>query len=191
MSVREVRGHDEDELVARARKGDTSAFAELVRNHQDGVYTLAVRIVSDRDLAYDVTQDAFVRAWRGIDRFRGDARFATWLHRITANVAFTHHERRKRTAADSLDDGFYEPADDGVGPERAGESAAVRTHLERALSDLPIGLRSVVVLKDVYEWSHAEVAEALEITVTAAKVRLHRARKRLRSSLRRQSEVEA
>lgn len=190
MSLRQVRGSGEEELVAHARQGDSGAFAELVRKHQDEVYTLAMRIVSDRDLAYDVTQDAFVRAWRAIDRFRGEARFSTWLHRITVNVAYTHRDRRHRAHADSLQDGFHDPAADGVGPERAGESAVMRSHLERALNDLPISLRAVVVLKDVYDWSHADVAEALAISVTAAKVRLHRARKQLRSALRPHREAE-
>ena len=109
MSVREVRSSDDDGLVARARNGDVGAFGELVREHQNEVYTLALRMVADRDLAYDVTQDAFVRAWRAIDRFRGDARFSTWIHRITVNTAFTHRERRNRTRVDSLDETFREP----------------------------------------------------------------------------------
>ncbi|MEA2058412.1 MAG: sigma-70 family RNA polymerase sigma factor [Actinomycetota bacterium] len=184
MSLREVRPTDDDGLVARARNGDVGAFGELVREHQNEVYTLALRMVSDRDLAYDVTQDAFVRAWRAIDRFRGDARFSTWIHRITVNTAFTHRERRKRTRADSLDENFREPESEAISPERAGESAEMRPHLESALAALPDTLGTVVVLKDVYDWSHADVAAELGISVTAAKVRLHRARKQLRSSLR-------
>jgi RNA polymerase sigma-70 factor (ECF subfamily) len=184
MSLREVRPTEDDGLVARARNGDVGAFGELVREHQNEVYTLALRMVSDRDLAYDVTQDAFVRAWRAIDRFRGDARFSTWIHRITVNTAFTHRERRKRTRVDSLDENFREPESEAISPERAGESAEMRPHLESALAALPDTLGAVVVLKDVYDWSHADVAAELGISVTAAKVRLHRARKQLRSALR-------
>ncbi len=190
MSLREVRPSDDDGLVDRARKGDVRAFGELVREHQNEVYTLALRMVSDRDLAYDVTQDAFVRAWRAIDRFRGDARFSTWIHRITVNTAFTHRERRKRTRVDSLDESFREPESEAISPERAGESAEMRPHLESALAALPDTLGAVVVLKDVYDWSHADVAAELGISVTAAKVRLHRARKQLRSSLRPLREAE-
>ena len=184
MSVREVRSSDDDGLVARARNGDVGAFGELVREHQNEVYTLALRMVADRDLAYDVTQDAFVRAWRAIDRVRGDARFSTWIHRITVNTAFTHRERRNRTRVDSLDETFREPESEAISPERAGESAEMRPHLESALAALPDTLGAVVVLKDVYDWSHADVAAELGISVTAAKVRLHRARKQLRSALR-------
>ena len=131
-------------------------------------------MVADRELAHDVAQESFVRAWRAIGRFRGDAKFSTWMHRITVNTAFTHRDRRKRTAADPLDVVYREPESESLSPERGGESAAIRGPLGDALAALPESLRSVVVLKDVYEWTHVEIAEHLGITVTAAKVRLHR-----------------
>ena len=184
MSVREVRPSNDDELVDRARRGDAGAFGELVRRHQNEVYTVALRMVADRHLAYDVAQDAFVRAWRAIGRFRGDAQFSTWIHRVTVNTALTHRDRRSRTRADSLEEDFREPEAEGLSPERAAESAEIRPHLEAALVALPDTLRAVVVLKDVYDWTHADIAGELGITVTAAKVRLHRARSRLRSALR-------
>ena len=183
MSGREVGPVDEQALVRLAALGDDAAFGELVRIHQHEVYTVAVRMVSDRELAYDVSQEAFVRAWRAIPRFRGDAKFSTWMHRITVNTALTHLERRKRTKTDALDAMYVDPEADGLTPERAGESAAMRPHLETALGDLAVPLRTVVVLKDVYGWSHAEISEHLEISITAAKVRLHRGRKVLRSAL--------
>ena len=184
MSVREVRPSHDDELVDRARRGDAGAFGELVRRHQNEVYTVALRMVADRHLAYDVAQDTFVRAWRAIGRFRGDAQFSTWIHRVTVNTALTHRDRRSRTRADSLEEDFREPEAEGLSPERAAESAEIRPHLEAALVALPDTLRAVVVLKDVYDWTHADIAGELGITVTAAKVRLHRARRRLRSALR-------
>jgi len=184
VSVRGVRPSNDDELVDRARRGDAGAFGELVRRHQNEVYTVALRMVADRHLAYDVAQDAFVRAWRAIGRFRGDAQFSTWIHRVTVNTALTHRDRRSRTRADSLEEDFREPEAEGLSPERAAESAEIRPHLEAALVALPDTLRAVVVLKDVYDWSHADIAGELGITVTAAKVRLHRARSRLRSALR-------
>ena len=183
MSTPGVEPYEEREIVERAVAGDQTAFAELVRAHQHEVYTLAVRMVSDRELAYDVTQEAFIRAWRAIDRFRGEAKFSTWMHRITVNTAFSHRERRKRTKAEPLDAVYFEPESEALSPERAGESAAIRGPLEAAINALPDPLRSVVVLKDIYDWSHNEIAEHLDITVTAAKVRLHRARKALRTAL--------
>jgi RNA polymerase sigma-70 factor (ECF subfamily) len=192
VTSREVERFDEEELVARAAGGDQAAFTELVRAHQNEVYTLAVRMVADRDLAHDVAQEAFVRAWRAIGRFRGDAKFSTWMHRITVNTAFTHRDRRRRQRAEPLDGASREPESTMLSPERGGVSAAIRGPLKDALEALPESLRVVVVLKDVYEWSHQEIAEHLDISVTAAKVRLHRGRKSLRISLwRHESEDES
>ncbi len=183
MSGREVGPIEEQDLVRLAIGGDDAAFGELVRIHQHEVYTVALRMVTDRDLANDVAQEAFVRAWRAIGQFRGDAKFSTWMHRIAVNTALTHRERRKRTRTEALDAMYYEPEADGLTPERAGVSAAAQASLEAALTDLADPLRTVVVLKDVYGWSHSEIADELGITVTAAKVRLHRGRKALRVAL--------
>jgi RNA polymerase sigma-70 factor, ECF subfamily len=173
-----------DDLVERARAGDRDAFGELVRIHQHEVYTLAVRLVHDRDLAADVTQDAFVRAWRAMPKFRGDAKFSTWLHRITVNTAWTHRTRRNRVRLDPLESLAAEPESTSLDPIRAGESAILAPTIADALASLSASVRAVVVLKDIYDWSHAEIADHLDITVTAAKVRLHRGRKELRESLR-------
>jgi RNA polymerase sigma-70 factor (ECF subfamily) len=172
------------DLVDRARSGDRDAFGELVRIHQHEVFTLAVRLVRDRELAADVTQDSFVRAWRAMPKFRGDAKFSTWLHRITVNTAWTHRSRVNKVRLDPIDSLPAEPASEGIDPIRAGESVSVRPTIEEALGHLSSSVRSVVVLKDVYDWSHAEIAEQLDISVTAAKVRLHRGRKELRQRLR-------
>ncbi len=171
------------DLVARAQSGDREAFGELVRLHQDEVYTLAVRMVRDRELALDVSQDAFVRAWRAMPKFRGDAKFSTWMHRITVNTAWTHRDKQKRLRHDPLDTMHREPEATSLDPVRAGESVSASPHIEEALLDLTTSVRAVVVLKDVYDWTHTEISEYLNISVTAAKVRLHRGRKQLRSAL--------
>jgi RNA polymerase sigma-70 factor (ECF subfamily) len=184
MSQAAVEVPSEGDLVDQARHGDRIAFEELVRRHQHEVFTLASRLVSSRDHASDVAQEAFIRAWRGIGRFRGDAAFSTWLHRITVNAALTHRKRASRHPGMPLEDAT--PIADGAlesDPERAGENVELRDRLKRALDRLPHHQRTVVVLKDVYGWSHNEIAEALAITVTAAKVRLHRAHRRLRDLL--------
>ncbi len=171
------------DLVERARHGDRDAFGELVRIHQHEVYTLAVRLVRDRDQASDVAQDAFVRAWRAMPKFRGDAKFSTWIHRITVNTAWTHRTKQKRVRLDPLDSLPADPEAASLDPVRAGESALAGPQIERALMGLSKSIRSVVVLKDIYDWSHSEIAEHLGISVTAAKVRLHRGRKELRAEL--------
>ena len=171
------------ELLARAQRGDRAAFSDLVRIHQDEVYTLALRLVADRELAADVSQEAFVRAWRALPNFRGDAKFSTWLHRITVNVAWTQRRKQRKHRADPIDESFTEPVAETISPERAAESAAIRDRLRDALNDLPLPTRTVVVLKDVYGWTHSEIAGHLGISVAAAKVRLHRGRKQLRDRL--------
>lgn len=172
-----------DPLVAAARDGDRGAFSELVRLHQNEVYTLALRLTADREMALDVAQEAFIRAWRALPKFRGEARFSTWIHRITVNAAWTMQRRNRRHRAEPLDVMASDPEATGLTPEAAGEASDIRPRLIAALDSLPVASRAVVVLKDVHGWSHAEISEHLDITVTAAKVRLHRGRRRLRDEL--------
>ena len=179
-----VENMKELELIARAQKGDKAAFSALVRAHQDEVYTLARRLVGDPHLAADIAQEAMVRAWRALPRFRGDAQLSTWLHRITVNTAWTHKDRARRNAAAPLEDYHDIPALPGPSdPETAGELAELRGRLRQALDELPDAQRQVVVMKDVYGWSHNEIADTMGISVTAAKVRLHRARAKLARDL--------
>lgn len=174
----------EKELIARAQKGDRAAFAALVRTHQDEVYTLARRLVGDPHLASDVAQEALIRAWRALPKFRGEARLSTWLYRITVNTSWTHKERANRHATSSIDEHYDIAAPEGADhPVVAGEILELRGRLRAALDRLPEGQRQVVVMKDIHGWSHAEIAEATGISVTAAKVRLHRARARLAKDL--------
>ncbi len=171
-------------LVTAARSGDRDAFDALVSQTYLETYSLAYRLTGDEEDARDVVQDTYLRAFRGLRRFRGDAQFSTWLYRITANCASTQLGRRSRHRHDELDD---ELPDDRAGspgnPEAAVEAGALRDQLQVALSELPPRLRAVVVLRDVYDLPHDAIAAELGISVSAAKVRLHRARRRLREDL--------
>ena len=173
-----------DELVEAAKAGDAASFEELVRRTSADTFTLARRLVSDDDDARDVVQDAYLRAYRSIGRFRGDAQFTTWLYRITANCASTHLGRRRRHRHDELDEEVDvadpKPEHD---PQAAADGSLLRQQLEAAIADLPPRLRAVVVLRDIYDLSHAEIADELGISESAAKVRLHRARRRLRTQV--------
>ncbi|MGF1600342.1 MAG: RNA polymerase sigma factor [Acidimicrobiales bacterium] len=173
-----------DELVDKAKEGDHLAFEELVRQTYADTYTLAYRLVGDEEDARDVVQDTYLRAHKGLKRFRGDARFSTWLHRITANCANTHLGRRSRHAHDPLpDDPIIADDHPQRDPEARAGIADLREQLTEALQALPPKLRAVVVLRDIYDLPHDTIAEELGITESAAKVRLHRARKRLRERL--------
>ena len=136
---------DEAELLDAARGGDREAFDELVRRTFVDTFTLARRLTGNEEDARDVVQEAYLRAWKGLGKFRGDAQFSTWLYRITANAASTHVHKRRRQRAEPFAEGF-DPA-------------------------------------DVYGLSHEAIAEELGISVAAAKVRLHRARRKLRDVL--------
>lgn len=169
------------ELLARVRRGDPRAFEEVVRATHRQAYTLAFRLVADRQEAEDVAQEAYLRVLRGLAAFREDSRFETWLHRIVTNTALNHLRRRGRFGELATEPEEAPP--DVSAPERIDERVADRDALERALEALPAGLRTVVLLKDVYDLSCAEIAEEVGATEGAVKVRLHRARRRLRDLL--------
>jgi RNA polymerase sigma-70 factor (ECF subfamily) len=171
-----------DEVVAAARSGDRGAFEALVRATYDDTYTLAYRLTGNEEDARDVVQEAYLRAYRSIGRFRGEARVTTWLYRITANCASTYVGSRRRHRHEPLEV-TAEPADlaPAADPLDRAVAADLRATVEAAIADLPPRLRAVVVLRDVYDLPHEAIAAELGITETAAKVRLHRARRALRA----------
>jgi RNA polymerase sigma-70 factor (ECF subfamily) len=172
------------QLVAAAKDGDREAFDALVRATYADTYTLAYRLTGNEEDARDVVQDSYLRAYRGLKRFRGDAQFTTWLYRITANCATTHTARRARHRHDELADDSP-IADDRLDrdPEVGTDRAELRERLQESLRLLPPKLRAVVVLRDIYDLPHEAIARELGISESAAKVRLHRARRRLREDL--------
>jgi RNA polymerase sigma-70 factor (ECF subfamily) len=180
----ETEGTSLGDLVTAARKGDREAFEELVKATYAGSYTLAYRLVGDEEDARDVVQDAYLRAYRGLKRFRGDAQFTTWLYRITANCASNHLGKRARHRHDELEDDapVPDPARRGD-PEHSADQGELRERLQEALIDLPPRLRTVVVLRDIYDLPHEAIAAELGISESTAKVRLHRARRKLRERL--------
>lgn len=173
-----------DALVDAARQGDPHAFEEIVRRTHADTFALARRLVSNDDDALDVVQDTYLRAYRSLKKFRGDAQLTTWLYRITANCASTYLGKRRRHQHEELSDDLTvvdtRPEND---PAAAADSSTLRDRLEVAIADLPPRLRAVVVLRDMYDLNHSEIAEELGISESAAKVRLHRARRRLRTQV--------
>lgn len=165
------------ELLDACRRGEPEAFEELVEQTQRQVYTLAYRLTGDRHEAEDVAQEAYLRVHRSLRGFRGDARFETWLYRVVANTAMTHLRRRGRFGdllAEGQDLLVLNP------PVRQADEALDEDEVKGALRDLPLGQRTVVVLKDIYGFSCREIAEQVGATEGAVKVRLHRARRRLK-----------
>lgn len=143
---------------------------------------MCLRILNDPNDAAEATQDAYLKAWRGLHAFRGDAMFETWLYRVASNAALSkHRSRRRRQSHESglQDDVLTELPASGSVEVTAGARIEVQA-LEAALARLPEQHRTVIVLRDVYGMSIEEVAGQLGISQTAAKVRVHRARKRLK-----------
>lgn len=181
-----------EQLVAEAKDGDHRAFETLVRQTYADTYTLAYRLVGNEEDARDVVQETYLRAHKGIKKFRGDAQITTWLHRITANCASTYLGRKSRQRHEQLPDDLdladEHPQHD---PALRVDLGDLRSQLTDALMQLPPKLRAVVVLRDIYDLPHELIAEQLDISESAAKVRLHRARKRLRERLYPLGEEEA
>lgn len=166
------------ELLDRCRRGDPDAFAELVDLTHRQAYTLALRLVGDRQEAEDVSQEAYLRVFRSLRGFRGEARFETWLYRIVTNAALNHLRRRGRFGELTAEPDELETAAVSTAP--GPEAIAERDELERSLARLPEGMRVVLVLKDVYGLSCREIGEEIGLAEGAVKVRLHRARRKLK-----------
>jgi RNA polymerase sigma factor (sigma-70 family) len=174
--------HDEDvDLVNSAREGDRVAFEKLYRRHRDRIYALLWRLSGgDSGLAEDLLQESFVRAWQKLASFRGESRFGTWLHRLSANVGLS--DRRTRMRRVQHEKGMDEATDRCAIGER-DVRAGNHMDLEYAISQLPERARTVLVLFDVEGYSHAEIAETTGMAVGSSKAQLHRARKLIREKL--------
>jgi RNA polymerase sigma-70 factor (ECF subfamily) len=161
----------EAELVARARGGDTAAFEQLYRMHRDRVYTLCLSLCADAEEAQDLLQDTFVRAYRSRRQFRGEAQFATWLHRIAVNLyrdALRHRARQ--------------PAPPAPAPVPGPEAAEVAVHVRAALARLQPAHRIVLALRYGQSLSYQEMATLLRWSLPRVKVTIHRAKRAFRET---------
>lgn len=166
-------------MVRRARRGDRAAFEALVRAHQADVYRLALQLVRDPSTAEDVTQEAFVHAFRALRRFRGGSKFSTWLFRITRNCAVDAIRRRERRRT-------YEQA--ALAPDIPVQEPSLRAALEEAIEALEPNLREAFLLIEVFGLSYAEASVVLGSPAGTLKSRMHRARLALMGAL--QGEVQ-
>lgn len=167
----------EHALVVAAQRGETEAFADLVRSHQRRAYAVARAIVLTHEDAEDAVQEGFLHAFRALDRFLPDQAFGAWLHRIVANAALDITRRRKVRDADVLADTIASPFRD------PGESDELRRRLRHALTTLGERQRAVIVLHDIEGFKHSEIGRMLGIPEGTARSDLHHARARLRQEL--------
>jgi len=179
-----VSGEPEERaVVARARDGDADAFDALVRAHSGRVYRLLARMLGDAAAAEDVAQETFVRAWRALPGFRGEALFATWLFRIATNEANRFLAREARRHELPFDDAVVEVVDLSADPAGEAEQAELAARLEQLLAELPARYRVAVVLRDVEGLTNEEAAGVLGLNVRNFKSRLHRGRMAIRQRL--------
>ena len=174
----------DEQIIGRVRGGETRAFGELVARYQDSVYGMALRFVGGRGDAEDVAQEVFLRAYRGLEGFKGNAKLSTWLYRITFNLCADWLRRNKRADRTAVTiEAAAELADHRVNLEEGVVMAEERDTLRSALDRLDERYRSVVVLLYYQKLSYEQIAAVLELPVKTVETRLYRARKMLRETL--------
>ena len=177
----------ERDLIEQARTGDTAAFEALVSMHAPYVYNVALRTLTNASDAEDVTQETFVRVWRSLNNFRGDAQFRTWLYRITTNLCYNRLPHLKReleqlAIQDDADDEIALP-DEQQQVEQDVVSDELRQQLELAINDLPEAYRLLISLRHIQGMSYAEIVEATGMPLGTVKTGIFRARRDLRVRL--------
>ena len=178
--TRDERISDEAALLDAVRRGAPGSQEALYHRYKRRVFALASRIAGPGD-AEEVAQEAFIRIFRGLGRFRGDAALGTWIYRLAVNAALSHRSRRP-PPAEPLD-AREGTTSDATTAGFADGDAVLRARLERCLAKLPVGYRTVIVLHDVEGLEHEEIATVLRCHVGTSKSQLHKARARLRQIL--------
>jgi RNA polymerase sigma-70 factor (ECF subfamily) len=172
------------ELLARVLGGDHDAFNVIMRNHEDRVFSVCLRIMGNREHALDATQETFLTAFRKAEQFKGDSAFGTWIYRIAVNTCYDQLRKQKRRRTDPLPE-HLDPTDHAA--TEAIDSAGMRPDIQRALASIPDDFRAAVVLADIEGLGLPEVAEILGVPVGTVKSRVFRGRRLLAEVLGNQS----
>ncbi|UCC51824.1 MAG: sigma-70 family RNA polymerase sigma factor [Anaerolineaceae bacterium] len=179
---------DEVALIQEAKKGDVNAYNRLVLHYQQAAYNVAYRIMGEPQAAEDATQEAFISAYKALNRFRGGS-FKSWLMRITTNACYDELRRRKRRPQSSLDqltqdnESFSFLRSPGAGPEEQQQILELMQAVEHCLQTLPDDQRITAVLRDVEGYDYKEIAEITRVSLGTVKSRMSRARTKLRECL--------
>ncbi|PWK16157.1 RNA polymerase sigma factor SigW [Tumebacillus permanentifrigoris] len=188
MELMEIR------IVKRAQKGDRLAFAELVELYKDKLYNLGYRMLGNPQEAEDIAQEAFLRAYKNLDKYNASHKFSTWIYRIATNLCIDR--MRKKKASYSLDaevdgieggDMYTRLSSPDLGPEDEVMRTETQREVQDAIEALPENYRAAVILKYLHDMSLQEIADVLEVPVSTVKTRIHRGREALRAGLRHQS----
>jgi RNA polymerase sigma-70 factor (ECF subfamily) len=173
-------------LVQRFVAGDRSAFDDLIRAHEDRVFSICLRVMGNRESALDATQETFLTLFRKADRFTGKAAFSTWLYRVAMNTCYDQLRKEKRRRADSLPE-HHDPSDETA--QVGFTSVELRPDLEQALAQVPEEFRAAVILSDLEDLAISDIATVLEIPPGTVKSRIFRGRRLLADILRNQSDL--
>ena len=185
--------HSEEYLVKQSIQGDTRAFEELVSHYHNKIYALAYRYMGNEEDAYDMAQEAFLKAFRSLHTFKGNSSFSTWLYRVTTNVCLDELRRRKRRIIPlSLDEPLASQEGDEVEKEIADSSPGVdiiyeqkefSQYIQQLLNEMKPEHKTAIVLRDVIGFSYEEIAEVINCSMGTVKSRISRAREVLRKKI--------
>ena len=181
---------DEKAMIEQVLSGDNNAFGLLVDEYQTKVYNLALRMCGNQDDAFDLSQEAFFRAWKNLPSFQFESAFSTWLFRLTTNICLDWLRAKKRrptvsltTVNDEDEESQLDLPDPGMNPEELLLAAEGRAVLTKAMNELPVEYREILTLRAINDMSYTEIAEVLKLREGTVKSRLSRARNALRNKL--------
>lgn len=189
-----LAGPSDEDLVQQVQQGDVEAFSTIVERYQDRIYTVCLRQLGSRTVAEEVSQEVFLKAFRAMDRFRGDAKLSTWMFRIAINHCKNHklyRGRRGHGRTEPLEGtrGDDAPRREFAHPGASTDASVHRSEAERLVSEALDALdpeyRTIIVLRDIEDMAYEDIAEALGIARGTVKSRLHRARSQLARHLSR------
>ena len=187
---------EEQKIIALVVGGDSNAFEALVLENQTQVYNLCLKMTGSEEDAFDLSQEAFLKAFNNLDKFRGDSKFSVWLYRLTSNICidFIRKKRRRQETSLSMEDedgaeDELQLPDERFSPETELERKELRRAVDDGLRQLPADYRNILVLRELNGLSYDEIAQALEMEVGTVKSRIFRARKKLCAILLRHGNI--
>lgn len=183
---------NEEKLIARAAKGDASAFNDLLSAHERKMYAVCLRMCGNHEDAQDCLQEAMLRVFRAISGFKGQSSFSTWLYRVTMNTCLDELRKKKNKQSASLDsllETGWAPVDAEDTPEKHAVVSERKAEIRKVIRELPDDMRSAIVLRDIQGFSYDEISKILNINVGTIKSRISRGREKLREKFQAKAEL--
>lgn len=187
----------ENRLIKEAKSGSVEAFEELIKQCQKKVFNIAYKMTGNYDDANELAQEAFIRAYKSINKFKGDSLFSTWIYRITTNVCLDELRKRKNQKVISLDEDIkyndeevkQQIKDESPGPEKILEKKEINGLIRECIESLPPDYKTVIILRDIEGFSYEEISKIVNCPEGTVKSRINRARKTLRDIFKNKKEL--